>query len=282
MRLELTEHDIRLLKFSGCILAVFLIIRFLLMPGLERFQENLVQRDMLDETISEMQASIDGIPLLEQGIERRRSRLEELSSVYYGCLENRQVDELLTGIALEHGLFPLSLSMEGAAVMIPEPYLHDAADGGEAVSDYMRIAAGSMMLRGEEAGILAFLDDLEDDYPAIRLCSLSVSDKMYFDQDWNMVGQSDISCRLEIYMCDPAVLEGGGEEGKRDGNQAECLRDGVTGGNRNVLYGITGKKGNGGKRIEDESENRRDSDREGICGRAADGRGAGVPEGAQG
>lgn len=203
MKLELTEHDIRLLKAAGSILIAFLMVRFLLMPGIQRFQENTIQRDMLEDAVEQMREAIDGIPMLEQGVEERKKELAELSAVYYGHMENHEVDELLTGLALEHGLFPVSLSIEEAVPMIPAPYLYGVTTGGaQGDSEYIQTGAGSMVLRGEEAAILGFLDDVEANYPAIRLCSLSVYDKMYFDEDWNIVGQSDMNCRLEIYMHD--------------------------------------------------------------------------------
>lgn len=202
MRLELTENDILLLKLAGSILIAFLVIRFLLMPGIEHFQENCIQRDELTETAETMQAAIDGIPVLKQEIENSQKELEEVSSVYYEHMENHQVDELLTGLALKHGLFPVSLSITEAAPKIPDAYLYGVTAGsGKAPSDhYIQTAAGNMVLRGEEAQFFGFLDDVETNYPALRLCSLKMDEQIYFDQDWNVIDQPDMSCGLEIYM----------------------------------------------------------------------------------
>ena len=201
MRLELTENDILLLKLAGSVLIAFLVIRFLLMPGIEHYQENIIQRDELTETAEGMQAAIDGIPVLEQEIKNSRAELEEVSSVYYERMENHQVDELLTGLALKHGLFPVSLSIEGAVPKIPA-----AVDGVTAGSEkvpsehYIQTAAGNMVLRGEEAKFFGFLDDVETNYPALRLCKLQMDQQIYFDEDWNIIDQPDMSCVLEIYM----------------------------------------------------------------------------------
>ena len=193
MRLELTENDILLLKLAGSVLIAFLVIRFLLMPGIEYYQENIIQRDELTETAEGMQAAIDGIPVLE---------LEEVSSVYYERMENHQVDELLTGLALKHGLFPVSLSIEGAVPKIPAAYLYGVTAGSEKVPSehYIQTAAGNMVLRGEEAKFFGFLDDVETNYPALRLCKLQMEQQIYFDEDWNIIDQPDMSCVLEIYM----------------------------------------------------------------------------------
>lgn len=202
MRLELTENDILLLKLAGSVLIAFLVIRFLLMPGIEHYQENIIQRDELTETAEGMQAAIDGVPVLEQEIENSRAKLEEVSSVYYERMENHQVDELLTGLALKHGLFPVSLSIEGAVPKIPAAYLYGVTAGSEKVPSehYIQTAAGNMVLRGEEAKFFGFLDDVETNYPALRLCKLQMEQQIYFDEDWNIIDQPDMSCALEIYM----------------------------------------------------------------------------------
>ncbi|GFH92316.1 hypothetical protein IMSAGC002_03586 [Lachnospiraceae bacterium] len=202
MRLELTENDILLLKLAGSVLIAFLVIRFLLMPGIEHYQENIIQRDELTETAEGMQAAIDGIPVLEQEIENSGAKLEEVSSVYYERMENHQVDELLTGLALKHGLFPVSLSIEGAVPKIPAAYLYGVTAGSEKVPSehYIQTAAGNMVLRGEEAKFFGFLDDVETNYPALRLCKLQMEQQIYFDEDWNIIDQPDMSCALEIYM----------------------------------------------------------------------------------
>ena len=202
MRLELTENDILLLKLAGSVLIAFLVIRFLLMPGIEHYQENIIQRDELTETAEGMQAAIDGIPVLEQEIGNSREELEEVSSVYYERMENHQVDELLTGLALKHGLFPVSLSIEGAVPKIPAAYLYGVTAGSEKVPSehYIQTAAGNMVLRGEEAKFFGFLDDVETNYPALRLCKLQMEQQIYFDEDWNIIYQPDMSCVLEIYM----------------------------------------------------------------------------------
>ena len=43
MKLELTKNDILLVKLACSALIAFFMIRFLLMPGIERLQENGIQ-----------------------------------------------------------------------------------------------------------------------------------------------------------------------------------------------------------------------------------------------
>lgn len=254
MKLELTENDVLLLKLACSALIAFLIIRFLLMPGISRLQENMIQSGTLDETISTMEAAIDSIPTLEAAAESRLSQLAEVSKPYYERMENREVDELLTGLALKHGLFPVSLSIDGAKAAIPEPYLYgqtsESAEAGStdtgladadygassdtdladtdlegagstdtgltgagtasAVSEnYILTAVGHMVLQGDESKLFALLDDVEDNYPALKLRFLRRDENLYFDADWNLVEQPDMSCDLAVYMYDLSSLEAG-------------------------------------------------------------------------
>ena len=99
MKLELTEKDIVLLKLVFSIAIAFLMIRFFVMPGLGLYQENSIMNEELENKAAQMQDAIDSISDLQKSVEKRREELKQLSSPYYPQMENRQVDELLTGLA---------------------------------------------------------------------------------------------------------------------------------------------------------------------------------------
>lgn len=122
--MKLTDKDILLVKLAVSILIVFFMVRFLIMPGIGRYQESRIEGKELENRVEEMQAAVDSIPVLEQTIAERRKDLDNVSEVYYERLENRQIDELLTGIAINAGLFPVSLSIGEAQPMIPAPYIY--------------------------------------------------------------------------------------------------------------------------------------------------------------
>lgn len=123
MKLELTKRDILLLKLTSCVLIAFVMVRFGLMPSVTRLQERQLEGQLLEERIEAMQALIDRIPALRQSVESRAEALEQSAAAYYEEMENRQVDQLLTGIALEHQLFPVSLSISEPQYSVPPAYL---------------------------------------------------------------------------------------------------------------------------------------------------------------
>lgn len=122
--MKLTDKDILLVKLAVSILIVFFMVRFLIMPGIGRYQESRIEGNELEEKVEEMQTAVDSIPVLEQTIAERRKDLGEVSEAYYGRLENRQIDELLTGIAINAGLFPVSLSIGETQPVISAPYIY--------------------------------------------------------------------------------------------------------------------------------------------------------------
>lgn len=142
--MKLTDKDILLVKLAVSILIVFLMVRFLIMPGIGRYQENRIEGKELEEKVEEMQSAIDSIPVLEQTIMERRKELGEISEVYYERLENRQIDELLTGIAMNAGLFPVSLSIGEAQPTIPAPYIY-----GTILEEAREVSARGMEGQGD-------------------------------------------------------------------------------------------------------------------------------------
>lgn len=153
MKLELTKNDILLVKIACSALIAFFMIRFLLMPGIDRLQENDIQNDALQETVTGMEEAIESIPALEQSIKDRRKDLSDLSASYYERMENRQIDELLTGLALKHGLFPVSLGIDGAEASLPGPYLYGmTASQAAAASGADGASAGDGNASGDAQG----------------------------------------------------------------------------------------------------------------------------------
>ena len=208
MKLELTEKDAFLLKLAVSVLIAVLLIRFLIMPELSRRQELRIQLDEAASARQEMEASIASIPSLKETADRFLEELLEDSKPYYDSMENRQVDEILTGLALEMGLFPVSLSIDQAQPEIPGAYLYSALpETGEVFSEnYVLTAHGNMVLLGEEGNIYRFLDAVETQYPSLQIRSMDMKKRTYLDADWQAAEQMEVSLTLAVYMCDRSSL----------------------------------------------------------------------------
>ena len=204
MKLELTQKDLFLLKLSLSVLIIFFTIRFAVMPGISRYQENILKRQELRETMAEMQDAIDKTPEKTKLAEEKLEELRQASKDYYEIMENREMDGIITGLALKHGLFPVSLTLKQAAPGIADPYRYAPEQTNEEpVSDtYMQIGTARLMLQGDEDKLLAFVDDVESHYPSLKVRSLSVSRNIYLNKELETAFQAEMTCELAIYMYD--------------------------------------------------------------------------------
>lgn len=209
MKLELTEKDIFLLKLALSVLIVFMAVRFLIMPQIEGIQEGKIQKEELLTTREEMETAMESIPSLKQTIETRKTELEAASENYYDAMENRQVDEILTGLAVEMGLFPVSLSIDQAEPGIPSPYVYSFVPDPilPPSENYVLTARGNMVLRGSEGNVFRFMDAIEKNYPAVQVRLLRISEQEYMGEDWNVVTESEVNFTLAVYMCDRSAAE---------------------------------------------------------------------------
>ena len=124
LEMDLKPKDIVLLKVLGCVLIAFVMIRFLIFPGIEKHMDLADQREEVVAEQEDMQALIDRKDAFDAIIANQQSSLKSAQEGYYDLLENREVDELITGIVLEHNLFPVYLNITDTTAGIPEAYLY--------------------------------------------------------------------------------------------------------------------------------------------------------------
>ena len=138
MNLTLTERDKKLLGLTAClaILAVF---------GVHLFRPALAEQEALGgeyeaarQKQQEYQAQIDARAALDDSIAQNEAALKTAGEPYYpDGLETRQMDDIITGLALKNGLFPQSLTLTEAVPGAVRAYLavQEQADGSAAPAD---------------------------------------------------------------------------------------------------------------------------------------------------
>ncbi len=62
--MKLTDKDILLVKLAVSILIVFFMVRFLIMPGIGRYQENRIEGKELEDRVEEIQTAVDSIQVI--------------------------------------------------------------------------------------------------------------------------------------------------------------------------------------------------------------------------
>lgn len=218
MNLTVTERDKKLLGLTAClaILAVF---------GVHLIRSALAEQEALGgeyeaarQEQQEHQAQIDARASLDDSIAQNEAALKTAGEPYYpGGLETRQMDDIITGLALKNGLFPQSLTLTEAVPGAVRAYLAAPAEGadetGEAADETgeasdapqtgggVYIGTATLSAQGDVSCWLRFLDEVERSCKGLRVTNFSISDYDYVENNTQAVSTSLITGTLEIYLC---------------------------------------------------------------------------------
>ena len=236
MNLTLTERDKKLLGLTAClaILAIFGV--HLIRPALAEQEALGGEYEAALRKQQEYQAQIDARAALDDSIAQNEAALKTAGEPYYpGGLETRQMDDIITGLALKNGLFPQSLTLTEAVPGAVRAYLAvqeqtdgsaapaegadqtgEAADATQAdgsaspageASDEPQTGGGvyigtaTLSAQGDVSQWLHFLDEVERSCKGLRVTNFSISDYDYVENNTQAVSTSLITGTLEIYLC---------------------------------------------------------------------------------
>ena len=242
MNLTLTERDKRLLGLTAClaILAVFGV--HLIRPALAEHEALGGEYEAALKKQQEYQAQIDARAALDDSIAQNEAALKTAGEPYYPAgLETRQMDDIITGIALKNGLFPQSLTLTEAVPGAVRAYLavQEQADGSAAPAEGadqtgeaadapqtdgsaapaegadqtgeaadapqtgggVYIGTATLSAQGDVSQWLHFLDEVERSCKGLRVTNFSISDYDYVENNTQAVSTSLITGTLEIYLC---------------------------------------------------------------------------------
>ena len=242
MNLTVTERYKKLLGLTAClaILAVFGV--HLIRPALAEHEALGSEYEAALQKQQEYQAQIDARAALDDSIAQNEAALKTAGEPYYPAgLETRQMDDIITGLALKNGLFPQSLTLTEAVPGAVRAYLavQEQADGsaapaeaadqtgeaadapqtdgsaapaegadqtGEATdtpqtSGGVYIGTATLSAQGDVSQWLHFLDEVERSCKGLRVTNFSISDYDYVENNTQAVSTSLITGTLEIYLC---------------------------------------------------------------------------------
>lgn len=242
MNLTVTERDKKLLGLTAClaILAVFGV--HLIRPALAEQEALGGEYEAALRKQQEYQAQIDARAALDDSIAQNEAALKTAGEPYYpDGLETRQMDDIITGLALKNGLFPQSLTLTEAVPGAVRAYLavQEQTDGsassaegadqtgeapdapqtdgsaapaegadqtGEAADapqadSGVYIGTATLSAQGDVSQWLHFLDEVERSCKGLRVTNFSISDYDYVENNTQAVSTSLITGTLEIYLC---------------------------------------------------------------------------------
>lgn len=242
MNLTVTERDKKLLGLTAClaILAVFGV--HLIRPALAEQEALGGEYETALQKQQDYQAQIDARAALDDSIAQNEAALKTAGEPYYpDGLETRQMDDIITGLALKNGLFPQSLTLTEAVPGAVRAYLavQEQADGSAAPAEGadqtgeapdapqtggsaapaegadqtgeaadapqtdggVYIGTATLSAQGDVSQWLHFLDEVERSCKGLRVTNFSISDYDYVENNTQAVSTSLITGTLEIYLC---------------------------------------------------------------------------------
>lgn len=212
--MELKPGDVVLLKVLACVLILFFMARFLIFPGMEKHQDLVAKKDDLTIEKQEMQYTISSKASTEKKIVTQKENLKKAQEGFYDLMENREVDSLITGLALKHDLFPVYLNIEDPVAGVPAAYqLSEASDDSAEDSSaeepqstlpyvqYVNTTTVTITLQGQEVQIRELLDDIAKNYPGIQVRSFDMQSGTYVDSSLQKTEQMNCNCVLAVYTC---------------------------------------------------------------------------------
>ena len=242
MNLTLTERDKKLLGLTACfaILAVFGV--HLIRPALAEHEALGSEYEAALQKQQEYQAQIDARAALDDSIAQNEAALKTAGEPDHPAgLETRQMDDIITGLALKNGLFPQSLTLTEAVPGAVRAYLavQEQADGSAAPAEGadqtgeapdapqtdgsaapaegadqtgeaadapqtgggVYIGTATLSAQGDVSQWLHFLDEVERSCKGLRVTNFSISDYDYVENNTQAVSTSLITGTLEIYLC---------------------------------------------------------------------------------
>ena len=215
MNIVVTERDKKLLRLVACLAIIVIFGMYLIRPAMENHETLQNEYDAAEQKQQEYQTQIAALATIDDIIAQNEAALNTASEKYYKSdLETRQMDDIITGIALENGLFPQSLTLTEAAPGAVSAYLteQEAAqtDGSADTSSDAESAdstddstddTSATLAQGAVTQWLNFLDEVEHRYKGLRVTNFSIADYDYVANNTQAVSTNLITGTLEIYMC---------------------------------------------------------------------------------
>ena len=199
MNIVVTERDKKLLRLVACLAIIVIFGMYLIRPAMENHETLQNEYDAAEQKQQEYQTQIAALATIDDIIAQNEAALNTASEKYYkGDLETRQMDDIITGIALENGLFPQSLTLTEAA---PGAVSDDTSATLIQPVNYVYIGTATISAQGAVTQWLNFLDEVEHRYKGLRVTNFSIADYDYVANNTQAVSTNLITGTLEIYMC---------------------------------------------------------------------------------
>lgn len=202
MTLKLTEKDKKLLALLVVVLLTAGLGGQVILPLMNKNTElkNELEAAKLEKMQREIKVS--GLLNMRNARDASKERLAEASTAYTGIVRSKEIDKILTELALDHGLnvMGLSISMPGdvQTTLLDYSLMLKNAATEDSIRSYagFRTVAVTMRMSGSREALQAMLDTLYRKEPFCRVTA--------FRWETSRADGEVLSVNLEIYMMQTA------------------------------------------------------------------------------
>lgn len=180
MKYKLSKREIMLMYILLCIIVVLGGWFFLLEPSLsEKTKVSTELSNQKTELIS-AKTTYEVYRGAKEQLEKEQKTLVEITTGFSNVMDNEDIDQMLTGLALLHGLRPLTLDINEQQAANLQSYSEESkkeekadATNSEVVDNgILRSVDVTMSVEGSLASVYSLADSLKDDY-SIKLRNFS-------------------------------------------------------------------------------------------------------------
>lgn len=226
MKQEMSKKQRHFLQLVSCIGVLVACAQLLLVPGVQRLQTVLEERDVARKTQQDQSIAVMTIPAVAKEIQDNQKKRTELAGKYYDFDKPQRLDQVITGLALDQGMQPLRLEMKRPEPGMVKEYLpalppevqeerREEAKAQEQLWDELRkddaskeqeepqnscllIQRADFSAMGTEQQCMDFLNAAAQD-PALHITDFQLQPKAAAKQEEESPLMT-LSCRFQILM----------------------------------------------------------------------------------
>lgn len=210
MKLELTERDKTLLVFLSVLLIAAAYLFLGILPLGQANYDMLAQLESAEADMEEKEKKIAGLAEVSSVHDELEKALAQAQTAMLPMMESREIDRILTGLALEYGLSVrrMEIQMPDEASYLPafgETKGKKAAGGTIEEADSVYHALVSMEVIGSQTDGDRLLDAVSRNMTGIRMISMRrIAAKGHSTED-SGAEEDVLELKLEVSMCQKAA-----------------------------------------------------------------------------
>jgi len=200
----MTNRDKKLLMFLIVFIVLVGFVALILLPRVERLNEVNTRYDEAVQQKEEILLKVASYSQVEQTLQQKQVEFQELTEDFYPLMQAQEIDDLLTGMAIGHGLSMHQLNIglvqaevPLAAYMAEQESVNPDADSEdeEATISFIHQSQVSLVVSGSPDAMQRLVDELFD------IPAMLVTGWQRASQGNGIEQQEVLQVSVTVFMC---------------------------------------------------------------------------------